>query len=185
MRVREKDRYLGVTPWKISYLRTWRNGIRSRLKICFPTGSAGSSPAVRTSNFNGLHRAMRWLARSDSDEGAGVSLICPQFAADGRQNRHCRGATSRRHGSPPLQQERRSRAAQAMTLAVWRQRQSSGSSKCSCYNLAPSMRTVWSLTSLREKLTKIGAKVVRHGGCGTFQWAEIAVPRQKFADILC
>jgi Transposase DDE domain group 1 len=61
------------------------------------------------------------------------------------------------------------------------------------YNLGNFMRTLampktvgmWSLTSLREKLTKIGAKVVRHGGCGTFQWAEIAVPRQKFADILC
>jgi hypothetical protein len=42
----------------------------------------------------------------------------------------------------------------------------------------------WSLTSLREKLIKIGAKVVSHGRYGTFQMAEVAVPRQMFADIL-
>jgi hypothetical protein len=39
------------------------------------------------------------------------------------------------------------------------------------------------LTSLREKLIKIGAKVVSHGRYITFQMAEIAVPRQMFADI--
>ena len=42
----------------------------------------------------------------------------------------------------------------------------------------------WSLTSLREKLVKIGAKVVSHGRYVTFQLAEVAVPRQKFAEIL-
>ena len=42
----------------------------------------------------------------------------------------------------------------------------------------------WSLTSLREKLIKIGAKVVRHGRYVTFQMAEVAVPRQMFANIL-
>ena len=42
----------------------------------------------------------------------------------------------------------------------------------------------WSLTSLREKLVKIGAKVVSHGRYVTFQLAEVAVPRQMFADIL-
>jgi hypothetical protein len=42
----------------------------------------------------------------------------------------------------------------------------------------------WSLTSLREKLIKIGAKVISHGRYGTFQMAEVAVPRQMFADIL-
>jgi hypothetical protein len=40
------------------------------------------------------------------------------------------------------------------------------------------------LTSLREKLIKIGAKVVSHGRYVTFQMAEVAVPRQMFADIL-
>jgi hypothetical protein len=42
----------------------------------------------------------------------------------------------------------------------------------------------WSLTSLREKLIKIGAKVVSHGRYVTFKMAEIAVSRQMFADIL-
>ena len=42
----------------------------------------------------------------------------------------------------------------------------------------------WSLTSLREKLIKIGAKVVSHGRYVTFQMAEVAAPRGMFADIL-
>ena len=42
----------------------------------------------------------------------------------------------------------------------------------------------WSLTSLREKLIKIGAKVVSHGRYVTFQMAEMAVSQQMFADIL-
>jgi len=40
------------------------------------------------------------------------------------------------------------------------------------------------LTSLREKLIEIGAKVVSHGRYITFQMAEVAVSRQMFADIL-
>jgi hypothetical protein len=60
------------------------------------------------------------------------------------------------------------------------------------YNLGNSMRTLampntaqsWSLTSLREKLIKIGAKVVSYGRYVTFQMTEVAVPRQMFADIL-
>jgi hypothetical protein len=60
------------------------------------------------------------------------------------------------------------------------------------YNLGNFMRTLalpkaaepWSLTSLREKLIKIGAKVVRHGRYVTFQMAEVAVSRQMFAEIL-
>ena len=42
----------------------------------------------------------------------------------------------------------------------------------------------WSLTTLREKLVKIGAKVVRHGRYITFQLAEVAIPRDLFANIL-
>ena len=40
------------------------------------------------------------------------------------------------------------------------------------------------LLMLREKLIKIGAKVVRHGRSVTFQLAEIAIPRRLFAEIL-
>ena len=42
----------------------------------------------------------------------------------------------------------------------------------------------WSLTTLREKLSNIGAKVVRHGRYVTFQLAEVAVARALFAEIL-
>ena len=42
----------------------------------------------------------------------------------------------------------------------------------------------WSLTTLREKLIKIGAKVVRHSRYITFQLAEVAIPSSMFADIL-
>ncbi len=41
-----------------------------------------------------------------------------------------------------------------------------------------------SLTTLREKLVKIGAKVVRHGRYVTFQLAEVAVPKELFRKIL-
>jgi DDE family transposase len=43
---------------------------------------------------------------------------------------------------------------------------------------------VWSLTSLREKLIKIGAKVVSHGRYVAFQMAEVAIAKNLFADIL-
>ena len=60
------------------------------------------------------------------------------------------------------------------------------------YNLGNFMRTLampkaaepWSLTSLREKLIKIGAKVVSHGRYVSFQMAEVAVSRQMFDEIL-
>ena len=42
----------------------------------------------------------------------------------------------------------------------------------------------WSLASLKEKLIKIGAKIVSHGRYVAFQMAEIAIPRNLFAEIL-
>ena len=42
----------------------------------------------------------------------------------------------------------------------------------------------WALTTLREKLVKIGAKVVSHGRYVTFQLAEVAVQRELFRKIL-
>jgi len=39
-----------------------------------------------------------------------------------------------------------------------------------------------SMTTLREKLVKIGARVVSHVRYIVFQMAEVAVPRQMFAD---
>ena len=60
------------------------------------------------------------------------------------------------------------------------------------YNLGNFLRTLatpepikdWSLTSLKEKLIKIGAKVVSHGRYVAFQMAEVAIPRQVFQEIL-
>src|SRR5271163_4965463 len=42
----------------------------------------------------------------------------------------------------------------------------------------------WTLTTLREKLIKIGAKVVTHARRVIFQMAEVAVPRELFRAIL-
>ncbi len=60
------------------------------------------------------------------------------------------------------------------------------------YNLANFLRRLalprdvkhWSLTTLREKLVKIGAKVTRHSGYVAFQLAEVAVTRNLFSAIL-
>lgn len=42
----------------------------------------------------------------------------------------------------------------------------------------------WSLTTLQEKLVKVGAKVTRYAKYVFFQLAEVAVPRRLFAAIL-
>ena len=60
------------------------------------------------------------------------------------------------------------------------------------YNLANFLRQLvlpkpikgWTLTTLREKLIKIGAKVVSHSKYVIFQLAEVAGHRQLFAAIL-
>ena len=60
------------------------------------------------------------------------------------------------------------------------------------YNLGNFLRTLaspdevehCSLTTLREKLIKIGAKLIRHGRYITFQMAEVAIPRALVAEIL-
>jgi hypothetical protein len=60
------------------------------------------------------------------------------------------------------------------------------------YNLANLLRTLtlpeavshWSMTTLRDRLVKIGAKIVRHGRSITFQVAEVMVSRDLFQQIL-
>ena len=60
------------------------------------------------------------------------------------------------------------------------------------YNLGNFLRTLAtpepikdrSLMSLKEKLIKIGAKVVSHGRYVAFQMAEVAIPKNLFAGIL-
>ncbi len=60
------------------------------------------------------------------------------------------------------------------------------------YNLANFLRTLalpeevkhWSMTTLRDRLVKIGAKIIRHGRSITFQMAEVMVPGSLFEKIL-
>ena len=60
------------------------------------------------------------------------------------------------------------------------------------YNLANFFRTLvlpdeverWSLTTLREKVVKIGAKIIAHARSTVFQMAEVAVARDLFRRIL-
>ena len=42
----------------------------------------------------------------------------------------------------------------------------------------------WTLTTLREKLIKIGAKTVYHARYVTFQLAEVAIPRRLYRAVL-
>src|SRR5439155_12504942 len=63
---------------------------------------------------------------------------------------------------------------------------------CLAYNLANFLRQLvlpkpihgWTLTTLREKLIKIGAKVVAHARYVTLPLAEVTVPGQLFSRIL-
>lgn len=60
------------------------------------------------------------------------------------------------------------------------------------YNLANFLRTLvlpnsiadWSLTSLRDRMIKIGAKAIRHARSITLQLAEVVVPRNLWAQML-
>jgi hypothetical protein len=59
-------------------------------------------------------------------------------------------------------------------------------------NLANFLRTLatplavatWSLSSLRERLIKTGARMVQHARHAVFQFAEAALPRKVFAGVL-
>ena len=85
-------------------------------------------------------------------------------------------------GSKIQRSTRRSFAANAVRLQL----------HALAYNLGNFLRTLalpeavahWSLTSLKEKLIKIGAKIVSHGRYVAFQMAEVAISRHLFADIL-
>ena len=60
------------------------------------------------------------------------------------------------------------------------------------YNLGNVLRTLalpaevaqWSMTTLRQRLVKIGARIVRHARSVTFQMAEGVVSRRLFQQIL-
>jgi hypothetical protein len=48
----------------------------------------------------------------------------------------------------------------------------------------PRSAQTWSLITLRENLIEIGANAVHHARAVTFQMAEVAIPRDLFAEIL-
>ncbi|HKF95835.1 MAG TPA: transposase, partial [Gammaproteobacteria bacterium] len=60
------------------------------------------------------------------------------------------------------------------------------------YNMANFFRTLvlpdeierWSLTTLREKVVKIGAKVIAHARYTVIQMAKVTVPRDLFRRML-
>jgi hypothetical protein len=60
------------------------------------------------------------------------------------------------------------------------------------YNLANFLRTLalpdeikqWSLSTMRDRMVKIGAGIVRHGRSIAFQMAEVAVSHVLFQEIL-
>jgi hypothetical protein len=60
------------------------------------------------------------------------------------------------------------------------------------YNLGNFLRTLalpaevaqWSMTTLRQRLVKIGARIVHHGRSITFQMAEVMVSRRLFQQVL-
>jgi hypothetical protein len=75
-------------------------------------------------------------------------------------------------------------------LPLVRRQRRPASASCARLHLGNFLRTLatpepiqdWSLTSLKEKLIKIGAKVVSRGRYVAFQMAEVAIPRNLFAD---
>ena len=128
----------------------------------------------------------RWLARrSPASLGAlsrqGLAHLFPRRRRV-RQSGCLRVSRSRRGAIKWTRLSCRSFAADAVRLQL----------NALAYNLGNFLRTLatpepikdWSLTSLKEKLIKIGAKVVSHGRYVAFQMAEIAISRNIFADIL-
>ena len=100
-----------------------------------------------------------------------------------QQARHVRAMDQGRQGCDQLD---------AVVMSDVRRQRGPAPASCTCYNLGNFLRTLatpepikdWSLTSLKEKLIKIGAKVVSHGRYVAFQMAEVAIPRQMFQEIL-
>jgi hypothetical protein len=119
-----------------------------------------------------------------------VSASSHQPGAAGRASRRLL-QPARHSGAVDQGRQGRDQMDAAVVSNVRRQCRASPAA-CAGLHLGNFMRTLampkaaqpWSLTSLRENLIKIGAKVVSHGRYVWFQMAEVAVPRQMFAEIL-
>ncbi len=105
------------------------------------------------------------LAYRELDDALGLSAMAGDVLADARTGRKARarsgGRGCRAGRSPPTP---------------------SGFFLCTLATPEPVKE--WSLTSLREKLIKVGAKLVSHGRYVAFQMAEVAVTSTLFAEIL-
>ena len=138
----------------------------------------------------------------DAAPRRGQGRVAPGRALSPRRLHRHQPVTPFRAGCCLLQQARDVRAMDqrrqerdqvdaSVMLLVCRQRGASSVARAGL-QLANFMRTLalpeavaqWSLTSSREKLVKIGAKVVRHARYAIFQMAEVAVPKELFEKIL-
>ena len=128
----------------------------SGIRASFIRASASSSPTWR-----GPPRTS-----SPSTTSAGRASSGSKRARARSNGRGCRAARS--PPTPSGSSFMRSPTISAISCARWRRRPIKD----------------WSLTSLQEKLIKIGAKVVSHGRYVAFQMAEVAIPRHMFQEIL-
>ena len=163
-----------------------------------PVGRPPKKPQVFFASFS--YQAQSW---SQAAPGGGQGRVAPGRAVSARRLHRHQPEAAGRAGQQVLQRPRHRRAVD-QGGQVWRcagrgcPAAPSGTTRCgsscspwpttsptSCARWRCRRRsTQWSLTTLREKLVKIGARIVRHGRYVVFQLAEVAVPRALFAEIL-
>ena len=162
-----------------------------------PVGRPPKKPIVFYASFR--YQAKGWTRVSSS---GGQGRVAPGRALSPRRLYRDQPDPTQRAGGQVLQRARHRRAAHqgrqerhpldaALLPCLPAQRGAAPAPRPS-YNLANFLRTLalpeevehWTLTTLREKLVKVGAKIVRHGSYVVFQLAEVAVPRVLFAEIL-
>jgi hypothetical protein len=76
----------------------------------------------------------------------------------------------------------------ASVLPAFCRQRGAAATACPAYNLANFLRALalpepvrhWSRTTLRERLVKIGARIVRHGRTFAFQMAQVMATRDLF-----
>ena len=157
-----------------------------------PTRSGASTPASATRPRPGATHAGSWPRssgiRANSTRGSGflVTNLCrPPERVVAFYNGRGTAEQWIKEGKNAVRWTRlscRSMQANAVRLQL----------HALAYNLANFFRTLvlpdeverWSLTTLREKVVKIGAKVITHARYTVFQMAEVAVPRDLFRRIL-
>ncbi len=146
-------------------------------------GSAGPALFAGEAWFDPIESGIRGRIRGLTEE-----LVEQELAAALGRGRYERGGTAEQHikaGKNSVAWTRLSCtrfAANAVRLQL----------HALAYNRANFLRTLalaeevkhWSLTTFRDRLVKIGAKIVRHKHSITFQMAEVMVPRGLQQQIL-